>query len=179
MILLAVTIGWGLVAFSLIGHLWHHDRLRLLLSRHIDNDRGGAAALTALEIAVVIAVPVSLATGRYATPIAIAGLLLAVGFGAWVLRLVLSDSTLPCACSYSDAPPSWWSVARAVLVGLIGLIVISEPAESSSLTVATFVVGAAVGAALFLLPDAMSWPTTSRAALARLDAHAPTTARRT
>jgi hypothetical protein len=98
---------------------------------------------------------------------------------AWIARLLLTGSDLPCACSFSQAPTSLWSFARSVcvgLVGLFGLVTFPDAHDTAGLSerVAILVVGWAVAAAIFVLPEAITWPPASKALLARVDAHTST-----
>ncbi len=179
MIELLGGIGWGLLACGAITHVWHHERLRSLLAMHFDHERLPAIALTTVEAGLAVILPISLLTAHWSLPcIALAALVLGVGFMAWIARLLLTGSNLPCACSFSDAPTTIWSLARSVCVGLVGLywfvdvaVVTDLGSEAWATRVATLAVGWAIGAAIFVLPEAVVWPSASRALLARVDAH--------
>ena len=176
MIELLGSIGWGLLVFGAITHTWHHRQLRKLLAMHLDHERIPALALTMIEAGLAVAIAIAF-LGDFAalTWFALAALVLASGFIVWIARLLLSNSELPCACSFSEAPTTVWSLARAVCVALVGLLVFANGASGeldSAERVATLAVGWAVASAIFVLPEALSWPEASRAILARVDAHA-------
>lgn len=172
------SIGWGLLACGAITHTWHHARLRSLLARHLDHERVPALALVSTEVALVIGLALALRTSdAWLVVFAAASTIMAVGFMVWILRLLLTGSDLPCACSFSDAPTTWWSFARASSVVLVACFLLVD--RSSYLgdttlaeTTATMLVGFAVAGALFVVPEAVHWPDTSRALLARVDAYA-------
>lgn len=179
MIELLGGVGWGLLACGAITHVWHHRRLRQLIGMHLDRERVPALGLTAIECVLAVALPVALLADhdglRWA---ALASLVLALGFVAWIARLLATGSALPCACSFSDAPTTGWSLARACCVALVGLYLLVDVGPDAVATVetntrvATLAVGWALGAAIFVAPEAISWPRASRALLARVDAHA-------
>lgn len=179
MIELLAAIGWGLLAFGAVTHVWHHRRLRDLLAMHLDRERLPALALTAIEVGLAVALPAALVAEHGALRwFAGFALVLGVGFVAWVARLLASGSQLPCACSFSAAPPSVWSLARSMATLSVGLYLIVDlttpPADDTALgtRVATLLVGWAVAGAVFVLPDALAWPEASRALMARVDAYA-------
>lgn len=171
--LLLGTIGWGLLAIGAITHVWHHERLRELLALHLDHERVPAALLTCAEVGLAVLLPVAYAVDAIPVlPVVAAASVLAVGFCFWIARLLLARSDLPCACSFSSAPTSLWSLARAVAaLSVLGLAAGSS--ASTALTIATFAVGMAAAGAIFVLPDALAWPTASRAQLTRAQAHDP------
>lgn len=166
------AIGWGLLACGAASHVVHHRRFRELLALHVDRERIPALAIVAGELALVVAIPVALFTGASVlTPLAIAATVLGLGFVAWITRLLLQGSTLPCACSFSAAPTSRWSLARATCVLLVaGYVFTSSHADVSTQTVATLVVGLAVAAAIFVVPEAVGWPPASKALMQRVEA---------
>lgn len=178
LLVLLGSIGWGLLACGAITHVWHHRRLRGLLAMHLDHERVPAALLTLVEVVLVVGIAASIRGGSQAIMVglAIAATLLALVFVFWIGRLLVTGSELPCACSFSDAPTTWWSFARAVGVALVAsftFVNLSDygSATTTANTAATVAVGWAVGAAIFVLPEAISWPTASKALMARVDAH--------
>ena len=173
MIELLAAVGWGLLAFGSMTHVWHHNRLRELLARHIDRPAAPAAALTTVEAGLSIATPAAfLADARVLALLAIVAAAVAIGFVLWIARLLATGSDLPCACSFSEAPTSGWSLARALCVCLVALFAFASPdALTSSEAIATLVAGWAVAAAVFVLPEALGWPDASRALMTRVDAH--------
>jgi hypothetical protein len=178
MIALAASIGWGLLACGAITHVWHHRRLRELLAMHLDHERVPALVLTAVEVVLAIALPVAALTGHSSIRLLAAlAFLLAVGFMIWISRLLLTGSDLPCACSFSSGPTSWWSFGRSCCVGLVGLFAFANltaatPPLTTAEVLASLAVGWAVASAMFVLPEAIAWPATSRALMARVDAYA-------
>lgn len=175
MTLLLGSIGWGLIATGTLTHLWHHDRLRELLAMHVDADRPAAAALVTVEAALAIALPVGVfADASWLPVVAIAAAALGFGFTVWIARLLMTGSELPCACSFSQGPTSRWSLVRAALIMTAVALVAAPGTElSSSDIVASLAVGLAIAGAVFVVPEALSWPAPLRAQLARLDSHAP------
>lgn len=173
MTLLLASIGWGLLATGAVMHTWRHRHLRELLALHLDHERIPALLLTGIEVALAVALPAAhLADNASVRFLGGIGLVVALGFVAWIARLLSTRSTLPCACSFSRAPTTWLSLARACCVALVGLFVLApSPADRAS-SVATMLVGAAVASAIFVIPEATSWPTVSRALMARVDAYA-------
>lgn len=175
--LLVGAVGWGLLAFGATTHVWHHRRLRTLLAMHLDREAVPAFALTVVEVALTIALPVAvIVDGLEAIPLAVGATLLGSGFCLWIARLLLTKSELPCACSFSDAPTTVWSLARAAAT-LTVLALALATHENIADTIATFAVGLAVASGIFVLPDAIAWPTASRAILARSEAHMASTHR--
>lgn len=169
-------VGWALIAFGAVSHAWHQQRLRDLLSLHLDQSKLAAGALTALEVALAVALP--LAYFAQSTPLlriaAAVATLLAMGFVAWVARLLITSSELPCACSFSQAPTTFWSLGRAICVALVALLAVADEqtfAAAAAEQVAVLLAGAALGAAIFVLPESLSWPPASKALLARIEAH--------
>ena len=186
MIELLGAIGWGLLACGSITHIWHHRQLRRLLGMHLDHERVPAAALTAVETALTVAIAVAFLTGHSSLPwLALAGMALAAGFIVWIARLLLTESDLPCACSFSEAPTSVWSFARSLCVALVGCLALvntawidagfissaSPPDWDTGSRVAVLLVGWALASTIFVLPEALTWPDASKALLARVDAH--------
>lgn len=171
MTLLLGSVGWGLLTLSAITHVWHHVRLRQLLALHLDHERVPALALTAVEALLAIAIPACLFAGSdLVVFIALAALILGLGFAVWIARLLVNGSTLPCACSFSEMPTTIWSLARACCVMLVGFFALA-PDEGNPQLAATLIVGLALSASIFVLPEALSWPDASRALLARVDAY--------
>ena len=169
------SIGWGLLACGAITHVWHHGRLRELVAMHVNQDRPLALAITGAEVVVALAIPILAIVESGALRVAAsAAAVLALGFFVWIARLLATGSDLPCACSFSAAPTSLWSLLRALCVGLVILLAINVGNNTELTTVdhvATFLVGWAIAAAIFVLPEALGWPAFSRALLARVDAH--------
>lgn len=160
MILALATLGWGLFAAGAVSHTLHFGRLVELLSLHHRNPQWFARLLVGTELAIVGLTGLSLLAGVQSALVvsALCGALLGLAFTGWVLRLLLSGSTLPCACSFSAGPTTRWSVARAAGTMLVALLVLVPPTASQSEIITALVVGAAAGWAGFLLPDALSWP---------------------
>lgn len=159
MILLLSSIGWGLFAAGAITHALHATRLRELLGLHFARAGTLAPALIAVEAVIAVGLPIAYFAGQAAAIIAIAAIafVFAIAFTAWVVRLLLTDSELPCACSFSSAPTTHWSVLRSagcLFTALFPLAVTASVGQD----IATMLTGAAIAVALFVLPDAMSWP---------------------
>lgn len=177
MILVLGALGWGLITVGAITHVWHHDRLRRLLALHLPFERGVAGVLTGTELAIAIGLFAAVMTGAWWLPtLAACGLLVGLGFTAWIARLLLTGSTLPCACSFSDAPTTPWSLVRAIAVTSVGLLGFVDDTLTGGEVLAGFAVGLAAAAALYVLPESLAWPQATRAQLARLDSHGPGTA---
>ena len=175
MTLLLGALGWGLLTFGAVTHLWHHRRLRQLLAMHVDHEAPLATALTAAEAGLAVTIPAAyLAEASALRWFALAAAGLALGFVLWITRLLLTNSDLPCACSFAEAPTTVWSLTRASCTVFVGLFATIDTFEQHvPTTLASFAVGLALAGAVFLLPDAISWPSTSRAVLHRIDAHQP------
>ena len=173
MIALLAAVGWGLLAFGAVTHVWHHKRLRELLARHIDRPVVPAAVLTTVEAGLSVVIPIAFIADAGVLPLlGVAATVLATGFVFWIARLLASGSDLPCACSFSESPTSGWSLARASIVCLVALFAIVSPNDLTNVeAIATLVAGWAVAAAVFVLPEALSWPDASRALMTRVDAH--------
>lgn len=177
LLVLLGSIGWGLLACGAVTHVWHHARLRSLLARHLDHERLPALALTTVEAILVLGVMLAVRNSALGLIVAsLASTVVAVGFLLWILRLIVTGSDLPCACSFSDAPTTWWSFARAGCVALVACFALVDQqayvsSSTSGETVATMLVGWAVAGAIFVLPEALHWPEPSRALLARVDAY--------
>ena len=141
--ILVAAVGWGLIATGALSHVWHHRRLRALLGRHFEADRPMAFALTVVEVALAVGIPLALLTGSgLLSAFSVAGGGLALGFAVWVGRLLSSGSDLPCACSFSEAPPNRWSLLRAIAVGTVVLFVVADgTGETTAMLVATLAVG--------------------------------------
>lgn len=175
MIALLGSIGWGLLAFATITHLRDHRRFRSLLAMHLDHERIPAFGLTTAETVLAVALPVGFLTEqRWLRWAAAAAVVLGLGFVGWIARLLLSGSSLPCACSFSRAPTTIWSLARAGLVLLVAAFGFADSDPDMTVDVATLATGLALAGALFVLPEAVAWPTASRAIMARVSAHDPT-----
>lgn len=172
MTLLLGAVGWGLLAVGAITHLWHHDRLRQLLAMHIDHERWPALALTALEATLAVGLPALVLSGSSGLRVGVvAATALAFAFVVWILRLLLTGSPLPCACSFTDAPTTLWSLGRAVATTLVVLWWFDAGDLSMGEHVTSLACGLAIASAIFVLPESLSWPQASRAALARVDAY--------
>jgi len=173
MIELLASVGWGLITIGAITHTWHHRRLRHLLAMHINHERIPALLLTIVEIILAVGISTLWITNTAGLSVlALASTALAFGFVLWVARLLTSDSDLPCACSFSEAPTTVWSLARSLCVLLVVLFVFANQVGSelsSAEAVANLCTGLAVAAGIFILPEAVSWPAASRAVLARAD----------
>lgn len=173
MIELLGAVGWGLLACGAASHLVHYARFRELLALHLDHEKLPAMAIVASELFLVVAIPVGLFLGAgWLTPLAIAAGLLGLGFVVWIARLLLQDSVLPCACSFSAAPTSQWSLLRAscVLLVVSYAFVATDAPSASATSIATLAVGLAVAAAIFVMPEALGWPPASKALMQRVDA---------
>lgn len=176
MIALLGSIGWGLLACGSITHVWHHQRLRALLAMHLNHERIPAAVLTIVEIVLTVGIAGTflgnIQTLRWFSLIALA---LAIGFIAWTGRLLVTDSELPCACSFSDAPATIWTLGRSISVALVGLLALAGGSRLAAIEtderIGVLAVGWALASAIYILPEALSWPDASRALLARVDAH--------
>lgn len=173
MTLLVGAIGWGLLVVGGVTHAWHFDRLRMLLARHLDHELPAAVSLVATELVLAAALALTVITATsLVVPVAIIALVLGIGFASWIARLLLTGSALPCACSFSEGPTSVWSLVRAAAICLVGLCALALPEAVGDRLVA-LAVGLGVAAALFVLPEALSWPTAQRAQLARIEGHQP------
>ena len=125
--------------------------------------------LTAVETVLTVGVATTYLTQHGLLRwFALAAMVLAIGFMAWIARLLLTKSDLPCACSFSEGPTSIWSFARSVCVGLVGVFtLVAGPDQLDATTlgerVAILAVGCAVASAIFVLPEAITWPPASKA----------------
>jgi len=175
MIIVLGAIGWGLIAIGAVTHVWHHDRLRDLLGRHLDADRAAAAALVSAEVIITLGIAIAIMLDAPWLPIlAIVGTALGVGFVAWIGRLLATGSELPCACSFSSAPTSGWSLARALaVIPIVALAVADIDSVAVADRLAALAVGLAAAASIYVLPEALGWPEFSQAQLSRLDSHSP------
>ena len=77
-------------------------------------------------------------------------------------------------------PRRYGRFARSVCVGLVGVFaLVAGPDRLDATTlgerVAILAVGCAVASAIFVLPEAITWPPASKALLARVDAHTSNT----
>lgn len=159
MIVLLSAVGWGLFTVGAVTHAIHWDRLVHLLRGHVGRPVRLARLLVGLEAALAVTLPVTYLAGIGSAVIAaavVAGLV-AAGFTIFVMRLLLHGSELPCACSFSAGPTTGWSLMRSAATLTAALIAFAPEPDGSS-TVATLLVGAALGAVIFVLPDALSWP---------------------
>lgn len=169
MLVMAVT-AWGTLATAAWAHSLSLDRFGDLLEMHFAHAGRG---LVMARVVVVVEAAIALAAiGGYFAPIrflviaaAVAGFGLGLAYVIWVARLVLADSGLPCACSFSSAPPTWWSVGRAAVICGFGAFSTAPPVAEvgTGPAVGLFVAGSALGAAIYTLPDAMAWPRPARA----------------
>jgi len=159
MILLLSSIGWGLFAAGAITHAVHATRLSELLGLHFAGARRLAPVLIAVEALIAITLPIAYFAdlGVLLALAAAVAFVVAAAFTAWVTRLLLTDSQLPCACSFSSAPTSQWSVIRSAGCLFAALFPLATSA-STGIGIATLLTGGAVAVAVFVLPDAMSWP---------------------
>lgn len=176
LIVTVALIGWGLITFGAVTHIWHYDNLRRLLAMHVAKPDAAAAMLVATETAVAMAIPVGMfGSSTFRVTGSATGVVLGVAFTVWIARLLITGSDLPCACSFSDAPTTIWSLARAACVIASGLPLLVSGAHIAALDAAeTFTahaVGLAVAGAIYTLPEAVSWPRASTALLARAEAH--------
>lgn len=174
--LLLGAIGWGLFAVGAITHLFDLDRLRELLTVHVRQPRPLALLLVGGEALIALGLLVGLVlANRFVLVIfGIAAGLVGVAFTAWVGRLLATGSDLPCACSFSAAPTSWWSLLRAAGV-ITSVALVGATADGGAELVAALVTGAAVAVALYVLPDALAWPQFGRDMMERIEAHANST----
>jgi len=171
MILLLGSIGWGLFLAGALSHLTHLDRLEELLGPHTQHSRAASRLLAGAETTLALAFPVGvLLASALLTFAAVAGFVLATGFTLWVLRLKLSGSTLPCACSFAATPTTWKAVARAAATMLIGAALFASPTGVTD-DLPTLLTGAAAAMAVYLLPDALTWPEFSFAMKQYADRH--------
>ncbi len=171
MSLLFGAIGWGLLAIGAALHIVKHERLRHLLGLHLDHERWPAFVLTTLEAALGVALPVAYFLGWSPVSwLALGATALGLGFVVWISRLLASDSSLPCACSFSEAPTSVWSLVRALCVCSVIGFVWADAALAGAQAAATLITGLAVAGSIYVLPEALSWPATSRALLIKIEA---------
>lgn len=163
MILLLGSIGWGLFAAGAVTHLVHFSRLRELLALHFPAAEKLAPVLVAVEFAIAVALPLAFSLGWQTILVvfAIIAGVFALGFTVWVGQLLLQDSELPCACSFSSAPTSNWSLLRSAGCLLAVVLPIASWSGAAEVT-ATLMTGAALALALFVLPDALAWPDHAR-----------------
>lgn len=166
--LTAAALGWGLLSFGLVAHLLDLSRLRQLLQLHTNRANLGTVGLVLLESLVLAAIGVSWATkADLLVPASIAGLMLGLCFATWVAWLVLADIGRPCACSYSDQPPNFWSVIRSSGVCLVGLGALELPGPT--LAIMPQIAGSlALAAGVYVLPEILKWPAASVASFAQI-----------
>lgn len=165
MTLALAVVAWGTLATAAWTHAREPRRFGDLLAMHI-GDAARAQWAARLTIGTEVVVVLAATVGYFGSlrwllvASAAAGFVLGVGYVVWVSRLVLNDSGLPCACSFSTAPPSWWSVGRAAVICGFGFFAVAPTvAEVGVATgVGFFVAGAALGTALYALPEALTWP---------------------
>lgn len=168
------AVGWGLISVGALTHLWHHERLRELLAMHVSNARAAAAGLVAVEAVLATALAIGvIAEGGWLPLTSLVGGGVGLAFTAWIARLLVTRSSLPCACSFSAAPTSGWSLLRAVAVMTTATLAFVDDGMATAERVAALIAGLALAAALYVLPESLAWPKATRAQLARLDSHAP------
>jgi hypothetical protein len=163
MTLLVGATGWSLFAFAALVHLVHYRRFQNLVSLHLRHSRSVTLGVVLAEAILAIVIPIAYGLGLTALLVAacLLAALLGGGFALWVGRLVLSGSQLTCACSYSAEPAAPASLARSL--GTLAVLAFAFADHSGVATdLATIAVGAAVGVACFTLPDALTWPASSR-----------------
>lgn len=178
-LLVAVAlVGWSLLSVGAASHLRHFESLVDQLGNHVALDRPRsvrlsrsrllARVLLLTEAAAALAVPIVLAFGSPSlrTGVGIIGGLIGAAFTTWIGRLLLVGSDLPCACSSSDRPASVWSLVRSIpVMGMVAMAFLGSR-ELPPNWLALALVALAVGQALYVLPDAMSWPDFSRRMIA-------------
>jgi len=159
MSLLLSSIGWGLFAAGAITHAVHATRLSELLGLHFARAATLAPALIAVEAVIAIGLPIAFFAGATLLVAIVSAIafVVAAAFTVWVTRLLITDSELPCACSFSSAPTTSWSVLRSAGCLLAALFPLAN-SVSVSQDIATLLTGAAIALAVFVLPDALSWP---------------------
>jgi len=137
----------------------------------VTTERVPAAVFVAIETALAVTLAVLvIANNRTRIPLSLIAAVIGLGFVAWIARLLAQDSTLPCACSFSAAPTSRWSLLRAALVVPVGLLALDLPDLSAVESCAHLLVGLATAAAIYVLPEALGWPEASRALMQRVEA---------
>ena len=161
MITLLACGGWGLFIIGALVHVRHRRRLADLLVLHTRHADALAPVVVALELVISIGLVVTWTIGFRAGTVvlALAGLAIGLGFVGWVSRLLLSDSDLPCACSFSSAPTTIWSLVRSAATLLVGLAALApdRAAQPGAEFAATLLAGLAVAAAIYVLPESLSW----------------------
>lgn len=169
MTIVVAAVAWGTLATAAWAHGRAPNRFTDLLSVHfVHRDR--ASLVARLVIAIEVLLSVGAVVGYFAQlravlfMVGLAGALVGAGYTAWVTMLVVDKSGLPCACSFSSAPPTWWSVARAVVICGFGAFIAAPglPVVGVSTAAALFVAAAGLGTAIYTLPEAMSWPSPAR-----------------
>jgi hypothetical protein len=163
MILLLGAIGWSLFAFGAIVHVMHFGRFKELMSLHFRHAASIALGVILLEATLAAAIPVAFAAGQTAV-LTVACMLagvLGAAFAAWVGRLLVTGSHLPCACSFSAEPASIWSLFRSLATLLVIAFAFADHAGAAT-NLATILAGGALGIAVFTLPDALAWPASSQ-----------------
>lgn len=178
-LLATALVGLLLPLVGAIFHLRHFptlvDQLSLHLAGRFSRMRRErrASQLATLLVLVEALLPAVAVTGWVLgnQPMMVVGALgtaaLGLSFVIWLLQLLASGSELPCACSSTSAPPTPWSLLRAVpILAAASLMSSSTFEELSATTSAVAVLGSmSVAVAVFVLPDAMQWPDSSRSAL--------------
>lgn len=172
--LVVAFVGWSLLAVGATSHLFHFPTLVEQLAAHVSPDKQRstrerrarmlARYLVATEVALSVGVALSWMLGLRSLVIVVAGAaaLLGAGFCLWLIRLITSGSDLPCACTTSGRPPTWWSLARSIPVMGTALFPLLDTTPSLLDISLTALAAFAIGLALFVLPDAMTWPRFSR-----------------
>lgn len=162
MTLLIGAVGWSLFAVGALVHLAHHRRFRDLVSLHFRYPGQVAAAIVIVEITIAILIPLAFAADLsiLLTAASVAATLLGTAFAIWVARLLLGGSEMPCACSYSAEPASKLSLARSLATLPVLAFAFADHSGAAADT-ATITAAAALGIAIFTLPDALQWSTDS------------------
>ena len=163
MTLLLGAVGWSMFAFGAAFHIWHYGRFEDLISLHFRRARALSRGLVLAEALLAVVIPIAFGFGLSNLLLAASLLaaLLGAGFTIWVGRLLATRSPLPCACSYSPQPASMWSLLRSAGTLLVLAFPLADYAGSTE-NLATIAVGAAIGLALFVLPDTLAWPAAAR-----------------
>lgn len=165
MTLVVAVVAWGTLATATWAHGRSPRRFAELLEMHFgaeDRARRGAQVAIAIEAMITLGALVGYVASLRAVLVAsaVAGFVLGVCYVGWVARLVISDSGLPCACSFSSAPPTWWSVARAGVLCGFGAFIWAPPLAEvgGPESVGVFVAGLALGTVVYAFPEAVAWP---------------------
>lgn len=161
MITLLACGGWGLFVIGALVHARHRRRLADLLILHTRHADALAPVVIAIELIISFGLVATWATGlRVGTVLlALTGFVVGLGFVVWVSRLLLSDSDLPCACSFSSAPTTIWSLVRsaATLLVVFAAVAPARAEQPGAEFAATMLAGLAIAAAIYVLPESLSW----------------------